>query len=391
MGWDSNSHLVLTAPISLADISWACGRGGSGSYNLGDMIKNGTTINKWAKFKPVKSSNPGILSATELAVANYGISIPGAGFGGFTGSSGMIANLASADWVYDKPTAGQPNEWFRALDFDGYRTGATPPIYPLSSSSSTQSSAATINYGMGFGRNIATQTGYITLADLHINGHAITDTFGEYYLGAVAYYSDSIYAASTMSAKYNTIAASNDEIVLSINNIPVPSSGSRTYRIIPFFASVPFTTFPSSSYSGALYPIPFAECALVVSKPASAYISILMGTYYNDSSTIYYQYRITNPTSSSVSGQVNVRMLRSYNINDYYGSALLQESRSVAANTTYTSQVLSWTDGLLVPEYLSNCPYAGVELMNGQVRSYYDISYIYLDLDPADTPWWTPS
>ena len=124
MGWDSDSHILLTAPISLGDISWACGRGGSPSYDLGDMIKNGTSIKAMAKYKPFKNANPGFADATAYesarAASYYGMGAP---------RQVIAANILSGSglYSYEKPTAGQPNEWFRALDFDGYTPGAISP------------------------------------------------------------------------------------------------------------------------------------------------------------------------------------------------------------------------------------------------------------------------
>ena len=76
MGWN-NDYTLLTAPISLGDISRATGVGGP-PYDLGNMIKNGTIINAMAKYKPVKSNNPGILTVTERAAKRYGMSEPSA-------------------------------------------------------------------------------------------------------------------------------------------------------------------------------------------------------------------------------------------------------------------------------------------------------------------------
>jgi len=124
MGWDDNTlHNVLTKPISLGDISFATGVGGP-PYDLGNMIANGTAINPMAKYKPVKSSNPGILTDTERKNTRYG-------FGGITSKQlNLDSNppVLTNDWVYEKPTAGQPNEWFRALDFDGYARLACAPL-----------------------------------------------------------------------------------------------------------------------------------------------------------------------------------------------------------------------------------------------------------------------
>lgn len=120
MGWSNNK---LTKPIGLGDISVATGIGGP-PYSLGNMIASSTIINQMAVYKPVKSSNPGELTYAERKATRFG-------FGSIT--SKQLNPFASTpvltnDWVYEKPTAGQPNEWFRALDFDGYVSNAVAPL-----------------------------------------------------------------------------------------------------------------------------------------------------------------------------------------------------------------------------------------------------------------------
>lgn len=372
----------MTTPIGMGDISQAVGYS---SLDLGTLISSSSSsINKWAKYKPVRCNNWGIISAQERAVANYGLSIPGAGYGSIAGSNGMIANLASADWTYLRPRGGSNNEPFRMLDFDGYRSGATAPIAALSNGT-TQSSSSTMDVGVGFSRNIASQTGFLTLADLHVDGHSISDPFSNYYFGVCLYYSDSVYFATTMTDTYGAIGASLSEIGLSVKDVAVPGSGSRTYRVIPFFATTPFNKWPSGGYNGTLFPMPFAEGSVVVAKAADFYVSMFMYTLMTDPNDIlYYNYSFVNPTSSSENGTINIWALRTYNINDTYGSVIFSESRTVAAGGNYASPTYSITDGITVRDILSNCPYAGVELKRGQARIKYAISAIAIDLDPQD-------
>lgn len=387
---------ILTAPFTKiaangqGDLQLALGRSVlSHSQLVGDVDANGNPVNRinmWAKYKPFRDATVAFASsaARELAreVANYGISIPSAGFGSIIGNNGMIANLASAAWSYVKPRVG--TDPLRALDFDGYRPGATSPISALNNGT-TQSSASTMDVGVGFSRNIASQAGFLTLADLHVDGHSISDSFANYYFGVCLYYSDSLYFATTMNETYGSIGASLSEIGLTVKDVAVPGSGSRTYRVIPFFATTPFNKWPSGTYSGTLFPIPFAEGSVVVSKASDFYVSVFMYTLMTDSDDIlYYTYSFVNPTSSSHSGTINIWALRTYNINNTYGSVILSESRTVGAGGNYTSPTYSITDGITVRDILANCPYVGVELRIGEARIKYSISAIAIDIDPQD-------
>lgn len=113
MGWSSPK---LKAPISVGDLSSALN---VASRDVGTIISTSSTIKKMAKYKGIISSNPGILSDTERYNARYGLNAP------------AIFNAASGDpleWSYNRPLNGQPYEWFRMLDFDGYVNNACQPL-----------------------------------------------------------------------------------------------------------------------------------------------------------------------------------------------------------------------------------------------------------------------
>lgn len=124
MGWDVNDPTMLTAPIDFADIAVAAGQS-TLPYNLGTMIENGA-FNIWSKNKPVRCINPGIISASQRLDALYGMNIP---------SLGTVDFLSrySEQWGYNKPRGRVVNgvvlnEWFRSMDFDGYRRNVWWPI-----------------------------------------------------------------------------------------------------------------------------------------------------------------------------------------------------------------------------------------------------------------------
>lgn len=119
MGWN-NGYTLLTAPVSLGDISVATGLGGP-PYDLGDMIMNGPNINAMAKYKPVRHSNPGILSVSDRAAVRYG-------FAAALPQLALSNNEPQNDWSYLRPRGIGYTEYFRDLDFDGYAPGACTPL-----------------------------------------------------------------------------------------------------------------------------------------------------------------------------------------------------------------------------------------------------------------------
>ena len=150
MGWN-NDYTLLTAPISLGDISRATGVGGP-PYDLGNMASRGA-LNKWAKwqqfsmnalyatrFKDAGSestvsasarlTNPlaGIMSrmwgfypiSSSLTLGNPGIKL----YSGLTSINNPLKTDldnygAGEHWRRELPS-GRPTDWFRALDYDGY-------------------------------------------------------------------------------------------------------------------------------------------------------------------------------------------------------------------------------------------------------------------------------
>lgn len=373
--------------VSIADIQTVLGT--TLYSDIGGLIVNGD-INRWAKYKPIRLNKLGLVTDGERLLENYGLTIPAAGYGSI---DAMVADLLNADWTYLRPRGkgngqGGSDEWFRIRDFEGYFHGAPAPLYPLADVNNTIATEDEVSVGIGFGRTIATDAGCLTLDDLRVDGHSISDTFSQFYFGFVLYNSSYKYAA-TMQETYGNIVASFSEIGLNIQGVAAPlgNGQSRTFRVIPFFSTVPFTSFPSQ-FNGTLYPLPFAECSAIVTRSTQVINpSIIMWTLSGQSNPLYYQFKIYNSYQTAWENlTVNIWALNSYNINDTYGSAILTTTVTVPANDSYTSAQLQITDNLLIYNILSNCPYVGIELRNGP-RLAYAISSIIIDADPYDPPY----
>lgn len=402
MAHDNNGRIYIDpngTGVEIADLQQVLRRGVSDLGLLcGDVEWDDTQtpavlvpankVNPWAKYKPIRSDKLGILTDSERELENYGLSIPSSGFSSI---NAMIAGLSNSDWTYLPPRgkgngSGGSDEWFRIRDFEGYNQNADAPIYPIAEVTDLTSSESSMDAGLGFGRNIASQSGYLTLDDLRVDGHSVSDPFGEYYFGIALYYSDTVRYATTMSNKYGTIAPSLSEIGLSVVGVSVPGSGSRIYRAVPFFASIPFTSMPSN-YAGSLYPLPFAECQLRITRIQDVWCSVLMYTLMGSETPLYYQYRIVNPTNSQRTFTVNVWALQSYNINDHYGAFVRQDAGVVVpAQDSVTSTLYTLTDGIRVRDILANAPFVGLECKVGDVLEASSISSVIVDADPLDPP-----
>ncbi len=84
-------------------------------------------INKWARRKPIRNANPGILVEQDFVDANFGLELPIA-------RPDMIDAVTLSGFNYLKPQGAAINEWYRILDFNGYNHSALAVVRALDAS-----------------------------------------------------------------------------------------------------------------------------------------------------------------------------------------------------------------------------------------------------------------
>ena len=125
----NNNERMIVAPVSIRDVQIATG---CGDNDLGTLITN-ANINMWARFKPVRYPSVGLITDSQRASVNHGISIPTpVTYGSVRAQEVMDAAANYGDWAYLKPTGGA-SQPFRLADFantisQGYYHAAQPPI-----------------------------------------------------------------------------------------------------------------------------------------------------------------------------------------------------------------------------------------------------------------------
>lgn len=114
-----HANNIITAPVDVqGDLAYLFG---VGSGDLGTIITS-ASINKWAKYKPMYSTNLGVLTEQERYDAKYGLSQP---------ARRDVKNTLAQVWGYSKPT-----NLFRTHDFlsptnpntIGYKSDAVQPV-----------------------------------------------------------------------------------------------------------------------------------------------------------------------------------------------------------------------------------------------------------------------
>ena len=139
------SNGIVTAPVSIDDVKKALG---VSSNDLGTLCK-ATQINKWAKYKPFKSTLLGVPSEENRRNARFGLNIPILKSGGLFNKlawdcvCGVVntSNNLGGLWEYVKPYGGSTAP-YRLPDFvdtrnqtDGYRSAASIPMRGISGGS----------------------------------------------------------------------------------------------------------------------------------------------------------------------------------------------------------------------------------------------------------------
>jgi hypothetical protein len=241
---------------------------GSSSGDLGTLCMHGS-INKWAKYKPVRNTMVNTAdqydftnqcwksSATwwqscELLLAEMGKYNCGLDIKNFSTVAELITAHDNAKsqsdintylgWTYLCPRGkgGGPSgrdEWFRAFDFVQYKHDSQAPFtgidYPGNTPWSTQQSTQTATVAL----NLRT-SGSLELSLADIPGIA------NLYFGAFVYQGTSLYGMGTASDKIGVGGPTATRV-----SIPVPQNPSsdelyeRTYNVYPFFSRVPQATF----------------------------------------------------------------------------------------------------------------------------------------------------
>lgn len=231
MGYNAG---VISAPVSIYDLQVCFGRSDT---DLGTLIAN-ANINKWAKYKPVRSSTIDTVSGQWDATNNKWLSTaswwksPGGMCGMATETATEFGNSLSTQgtfmyklingqlgWNYNRPAGGSSSP-YRLQDLAGYNKNAIPPYGEIGSKKIyiQAGGSAQIDWEI-----IEVDDNNLKLSDFSFNGHPLTD----FYLGLILWNS-SQWHLFTSSSKF--IAGESLSIV--IDNA---SSLEGTWNCMPFF------------------------------------------------------------------------------------------------------------------------------------------------------------
>ena len=167
----AHSNGIITAPVSFGDVNAVLGT----SHTDLHALCEDNNINRFAKYKPVRSNVMGLMTDADFIAAGYGLSAPAA----------FYANTQNPDatWSYLRPRVNI--EWARLPDYDfnGYAHNCVCP-FGFEVSGTLGSSVGIVLY-TNSGANIITPSGRSWQGDRNLSVADIltANGFGDYYLG----------------------------------------------------------------------------------------------------------------------------------------------------------------------------------------------------------------
>ena len=242
----------------------------SNKNGIGAIIKN-STINKWAKYKPVRSSKKKALTASERQATSYGVNI-----NKYINPATLISSLLG-EYAYQKPRGATTyREYYRELDFNGYNSGAECPIDDFSGPTGNVYTGQNVMVALSI--NTDAPTGSLALSDLYANEVAgestIKDTsksLANYYFGVIVKTGNvhKVLTLSTTIAQHNT-----SEITMSLPAEMFSEGSGNTYSIYPIFSYREISSISTSgAYREGLCAVPNTSPCTFTLQNASTQIS----------------------------------------------------------------------------------------------------------------------
>lgn len=368
MGWDSSTKVLHYPFTKIA----ANGNGDlQKALNSSRTTQTGLfqygTVNKWAKYKAITSSESGfpnqidsnhlwksaaaIIALGETpwwrgANGNCGLNTGAATIIGTPSTNGLIKALITDGvtgilaWNYVRPTGA-----LRAFDFIEYKADAAPPIAGLPNE-------YTINQrNLVVTPTITTSGLSLSFDDVTVHGVKLSDC----YLGILIYYSSDIYLYKT-SGKI-----SDGDLSVTFTN--VSSLGGRNVTIAPFYSSKPILTQNVDPGQGVYMSCDIApKTVLIEPEP---YTAVISGRWTDNTyRSVSYNIQLRNDSGTALTNKSIVAsvyrsdqsqalaslIIRNVSVpnNDYTNltGTITNISDTHSASATYTLRVTSdyWND-----------------------------------------------
>lgn len=376
MGWD-NTNKLMYSPLTTWDVAAALG---VSTGDLGYAIANGT-INKWAKYKPVRAAinSPGFLLDTARKAVSYGLTIPHA-----TTAAGLVALYDSSltnpvnGWVYNVPRGkgygGSSPEWFRMYDFlkvtsggakddtvPGYNSTAPNPFGKFGSPASVSYHGGTLWCENDWLRGVTKPEYQLAISDFN--------TLPNLYYGFVFYANNAPFYVATADqtiTQGGTLVRGNEILRVEAFLDRETFDTNADYKIYPILCTVggihdtnngviPHTWSERDSETaglGTMYPIPGAAPNFVSVYSHSILINITAPKATRQSDGTYiveFNFSIKNNTDRTYRVNGDKVMLR-YRNGEYDESTIISPIEKVSSIASLVNNV-QIASGASSPQY----------------------------------------
>lgn len=220
----AHSNGIITAPVSFGDVNAVLGT----SHTDLHALCEDNNINRFAKYKPVRSNVMGVMTDADFIAAGYGLSAPAA----------FYANTQNpnATWSYLKPRVNI--EWARLPDYDfnGYAHNCVCP-FGFEVSGELGSIVGLVLY-TNSGANIITPSGRSWQGDRNLSVADIltANGFGDYYLGFCIHDLTDQQSAYVAIVTNKKLSAINNSVEVFLLYSEQRIEGGVTYPAIPLIA-----------------------------------------------------------------------------------------------------------------------------------------------------------
>ena len=294
-----------THGISIGDIQSVIDRD---EHDIGGLAVEGAAnedINKWAKYKFIRSTSPGGLTASELEDIYYGLNITK-----FTSPSSLAGSYSSSEEYSYLPPRGNnhtPTEWFRILDNDEYISNAECPVESFHCVNSEATVYEGIDLTAHLYLNSSAPTGSILLSDLKPGGDK---ALSNYYFGVVIK-NENTYRILTNNTVVGDGSVSNQDVSLALDSSLF--SLGNDYTLYPVFSYNAITTISSStSFPAGLFAVPNVSPQSFHVYPITLFVSAAITNFSMTIGAGRYDWSITAVMqvngSTTVTGEITYRI-----------------------------------------------------------------------------------
>lgn len=231
--------------------------------NLGQSVN----VNKWAKWKPVRSDTFQSLSSSDMEDILYGLDITT-----FTSPSALAASYSGSgeySYLYPRGVTSSIEEWFRFLDFDKYINNAECPVDDFTCVNSGSTVYEGTDLIARLYLNPSAPSGSIELSDLKPGGDK---ALSNYYFGVIIK-NGNTYRIITQSTVVGNGSQSHQELALTLSSSLF--SVGNDYTVYPVFSYNAITTIDSSSsFPAGLIAVPEVSPNSFHVYPVSLFVSV---------------------------------------------------------------------------------------------------------------------